>query len=272
MAKSKPTSWPKTPSGTTDWETVFEHPETGLIPIILKAPTPMALRECTRVVVENLHTKPDDDAEIKRFIAELKILVPDSTPAGTLPVVGDAVAKVLRNIKDERKEKAARFEAAQRDKTKRTPAKLTAPTKSRTGAKSTKASSRWPLALGGVGAVAVAAVAAYLIFGRDDTPEEAVPNLVLLDEIKRAARGEGPPTHVFGGALTLGQRAGHTMVTADKVPVDACMSVTWPLSNKGNIVIGNVMPRRVSLGVLRKLCSQSGATTTVIWIPRKPKK
>lgn len=277
MAKSASTGWPRTPDDTIDWEVVFDHPETGLVPIILKAPTPVALRECTRVVIEQLYTRPDDPEEVKRFIAELEQLVPDDTPAATLPLIGQAVGTVLRRIKDERLEQAARFVAEQRKAKQQ--GKAADPVESSDDGKKPAAERRKSpkrkapnykaLVLGGagIGLTAAAGIAVFFLIGGGEKPK--TPNQVLLDQIRLTAKGEGPPTHIFGGTLYKGVRAGRIMVTVEGVPTDACFNVVWPLANKGNVAVDNVMPRRIAPPVLKELCSQGPKTHTVHWIPRK---
>jgi len=50
-------AWPKTPDGTTDWEVVFEDPQTGFIQLIAQSPSAETLRLTTTVVIDKLFTR-----------------------------------------------------------------------------------------------------------------------------------------------------------------------------------------------------------------------
>ena len=110
MEESVAQDWPKTPGGSTDWEVVFEDPETGLIALIAQARSAEALRDCVVVVIKKLFTRETDPPEVERFIGELTQLIPDGTGDQNLTLVLEAVTGILRQIKDDRAKKAAEYE------------------------------------------------------------------------------------------------------------------------------------------------------------------
>ncbi|MEK9722556.1 MAG: hypothetical protein VW405_03600 [Rhodospirillaceae bacterium] len=100
MSETAKPAWPKLPNGTTNWETVFEDPVSNLIPVIAQAQTATALRQCTMLVIEQLHTRKSDPEIVARFVAKLDAILPDTAPAQTVPKVRDAITGLLRRIKD----------------------------------------------------------------------------------------------------------------------------------------------------------------------------
>jgi len=113
MPNPIPPSWPTTPAGATDWEVVFEDAETGLIPLINQARTPGALRDCAVTAVTMLFGRKGDGAEAEKFTVGLAAIIPDGAGPFELDAARAAVAKLLRAVKDERKQKAAAFAAQQ---------------------------------------------------------------------------------------------------------------------------------------------------------------
>ena len=96
-------AWPKTPDGTTDWELVFEAPNTGFIQLIAKSPSAETLRLTTTVVIDTLFTRRGDEHEVTRLKNQLESILntPDDITAKQAGVSG-----LLRQIKDARIEKA----------------------------------------------------------------------------------------------------------------------------------------------------------------------
>ncbi|MCK4939596.1 MAG: hypothetical protein KAR80_04825 [Rhodospirillaceae bacterium] len=107
-ANKKPL-WPQTPEGTTDWDVVFEDPTNGFIAIISQAKTPEALRQTTELVIKKLFTRDDDGPEVARFCNELDQIISLINENDQLAATVDAVAGLLRSIKNERKEKAREY-------------------------------------------------------------------------------------------------------------------------------------------------------------------
>jgi len=101
--------WPQTPEGITDWDVVFDNPTNGLIAIISKAKTPQSLKETTALVIKKLFTRDDDAPEVSRFLAELDEIIGKVEENDQLAATIDAIAALLRTIKEERKEKAQEY-------------------------------------------------------------------------------------------------------------------------------------------------------------------
>ena len=293
-------AWPKNSDGTTNWETVFEDSESGLIPLIMQAHSATTLRECTVVVIKQLHTRKNDPSEVERFIGELSRLVPDSTPKEALPRVAEGIIAILRRIKDDRIARATAYVAAKAAEPIETnwhegeedqESDVVAAgdnaepddrrvADSEDGVDISKFSfeeeqepPRYGL-YGGIAAVAVAVIgiAGYLIFGGSDADKVANPNKLFLQQIQMAAEGSGPPKHIFGGTLSVGTLAGRQAITAKSVPSENCQSIAWSLASKGNVMISSVMPKRVAPAILKKLCDSSLLGATLIWLPKKKRK
>ena len=109
MSDAEKPERPRTPSTVTDWEAAFEDPETGLIALIAGARSPAALRKSAAFVIARLCVRKDDPAEIERLTAELNRLIPDDIAEEDLPPIAEAVTTILRQIKEDRKQKAAEF-------------------------------------------------------------------------------------------------------------------------------------------------------------------
>lgn len=103
MADTGKPAWPRTPDGTTNWEAVFENPQTGFIQLIAQSPSAETLRLTTTVVIDKLFTRRGDETEVARLKQELETI---------LAAPGDIIAKqagvsgLLRQIKNVRIEKA----------------------------------------------------------------------------------------------------------------------------------------------------------------------
>ncbi len=104
-------SWPKTATGTVDWEFVFENPVTGLLALVGQAASPAARRECAIFIIAKLYARKDDPAEVERFTKEISALIPDNMAADDLGNISAVVVSLLRRIKDYRIQKATEHEA-----------------------------------------------------------------------------------------------------------------------------------------------------------------
>lgn len=104
MADNPKAAWPKTPDGTTDWEVVFEDPTSGFIPLIVQAQSAEALKMSATVIIEKLFTRRNDTDQRELMIARLGELVKEH--GADLDVTRTAVSDLMREIKDERIEKA----------------------------------------------------------------------------------------------------------------------------------------------------------------------
>ena len=261
MSNADTQDWPTTPGGTTDWEAVFEDPETGLIAVIAQARSAEALRECVVVVIKKLFTRKTDPPEVERFIAELTQIIPDGTDDENLVLVSEAVSAILRQIKEDRKTKAAEYEQHKelaKDGEKRG---LAGKRRSR--------SLFWAAGMGIVGVVATTVIIFAFVTDRTPPPNNQDQRNILVEQMKQAARGETINQHVFGGALNAGTIAGNKVVVVEGIPVEDCASAAWVFANRGNIAINGIMPNRISPGVLLKLCSGSPGPATLAWFPKK---
>ena len=270
MSEPEKRTWPKTPDGVTDWEAVFEDPETGLIPLIAMARSPAALRKSTIVVVERLFVRKDDPAEIENFMAELTRLMPDDMAMEGLPRIAETVTAILRQIKEDRKQKAAEFIEAEKraqggDRRKRVNKKKRAPRKG--SLPGPGPALVWGLPLGAV----AAGVAVYLFIAGPGSQEEQSPTFLLIEEMKRAAEGEALESNTFGGALRVGTRAGRTYITAEMIPPNVCASAGWVFANRGTIIINGVLPSRASPNILKNLCARNAQGATFTWLPERDK-
>lgn len=272
MVDSKRRTWPKTPGGTVDWDKVFEDGEDGLIPLITSAKSAQALRESTILVIKMLYARKDDPPEVERFVAEVTSLIPDHLPESALPKIVEAVTGILRTIKDERVRKAAEYEkqkAAEKEAEKQ--GKKPPPPKDRRSAKPPPGVDKQKIVVyGGLGLGAlIAVVAAYFIITSPGVKERLEPNMELVEQMKLAAeKGQVSGTNPFGGHLKVEQQAGRTAVTADGIPFDACLSISWVLLNRGTIIINGLMSQRMSPAIIKELCSRAERTSTITWLPK----
>ena len=101
-------SQPLAPDGTTDWETVFEDEDTGLIPLIGQAQSTESLKACALVILGKLLIRKNDEAAIERLTQELDRIIEESGEgAEGLDASRSAITDLLRRIKKGRKQKAA---------------------------------------------------------------------------------------------------------------------------------------------------------------------
>jgi len=268
-------TWPKTKSGTIDWDVVFENPETGLIPLISNAGSVSALRDSALAVVTLLYSRDDDPPVIERFSSELKGLIPDDTPDSLLPQLVDGVTAILRQIKDERMRKAEEFsdnknlaEGGEKREIAKQVARKTA--KAKAEAEKAKQKKRQLIygVVGGIAAATVLSVITYFV-ATGENKEDKSTFRVLIEEMKGAVDGEAIKTHTFNGSLQVGAKAGRVTVSAVGIPPYACSSAAWFFANRGNVIINNVMPQRISPKVLAELCAAVPAGATLTWISKK---
>ena len=288
MTDKPKTRWPKTPGGTIDWEKAFEDPGAGLIPLILQAHSPAALRECTIAVISQLYTRKDDPSEVERFVAQLNAMVPDEIPPKHLPRIADAVVSILRQIKADNIRKALEFEVTKasaafqdasagaagvadtakpvenRRSVSEQP-KLTALAK----AAAARKRQRIMLIAGGIAAVLIMAGTGTAVFMADAPQREVKRKAILLvEQIQAVGRGEAIGTHVHGGALRAGRVGEYAAVVVEGLTPNQCASAGWVFANKGNVMVNGVMPAKASLTTLSALCGSKPEGATLTWIPR----
>lgn len=110
-------SWPKTESGTIDWEVVFEAPETGLIARVKETSNHEQLFKVTETTIRELFTRKGDDKEVRVFLAELTdILTKATTASASVEGTRLLIIDLLRRIKRGRITKAEEYAAQQKAK------------------------------------------------------------------------------------------------------------------------------------------------------------
>ena len=265
-------SWPQTADGVTDWEAVFEDPASGLLPLIAQARSTSAIKQASFVVVEQLYVRKDDAGEIDKIKSEISRLVPDDVPQEALPRIFEGVAGVLRQIKDERKMKAAQFAADK--KLEQLHGKHKPLVKKERRKPTPKPPSRLPhLVLLAWGAALTATLFAVYYFVADpELTKETQDNLTLIQQMKDAVKGKPIKTHVFGGPIQTGTRVGKPFVTVFGITREACKSAAWAFVNRGIIAINGKVPRHVTPQAITDHCTRKGAKATLMWFPRQRKK
>lgn len=93
---------------------------------------------------------------------------------------------------------------------------------------------------------------------------------IFFARMQQAAAGESIEASAFHGAIRTERKGGVTMVTAENVPPQLCVSVGWKLVRRGVLTINGITPMRVSAARLAELCNQGEGTATVLWVPRPP--
>ena len=283
MTEPDKSTWPKLPSGTIDWETVFEDPAKGLIPLISRAHTANALREMTILVIKKLYARKDDPAEVERFVVQFSEMLPDNTSDLAFPKILEAVISILRQVKDERiriadeytREKALKQEADDQDNQERKSAerserRIRHQAHELMEEQESERKTRRIIIIGlSLLVVGVIGGAAFFMLKEKAAPTPQELSLQFIEQMKDAAVREPLGTHVFGGSLRIGQSAGRNFIAATSVPLEACKSAAWVLLNRGTIVINGVLPSRISPGILKELCEQGGSQASLTWFPKK---
>jgi len=277
-------SWPKTATGTVDWEFVFENPDTGLLALVGQAASPAALRECAIFIIAKLYARKDDPAEVERFTKEISALIPDNMAADDLGNISAVVVALLRRIKDYRIQKAAEHEtmlAAENE------APAPAPGEGAHAKRSTDRSKADPLKSGVlpstrakktnrnmlyaavIGGLAAAGVILFVVLKVLEPPRPETQAEILIRQIQASPAGNGPKTHIFGGVLRARKNAGKMTVTADDVPMEVCFDVAWGLVNRGRVIINGLYSRKLSPEIVRGLCTKKGGPASLTFMPKK---
>lgn len=277
MAEPGKASWPTTPDGNIGWEMVFEATETGLIPRVLRSKTPLALRKNTIAVVTKLYASGSTPDYVSDFTAELNSVLPDDLGNDEMIRVSETISTLLRRIKAERiaqiHEVAHLRKLSEERNTKRPK-----PSKSTSGDRPKGRSRKTPRSRGAVQLTFLICTGMLLLaaggFGGwwwyTDPARNLPPTRTqqLIEEMRAAARGEGPDRHVFGWALHTKIKAGLIGVTAIGIPADACASAAWVFVNRGNVVINDIMPEKISPQILRQACALKGQRASLTWLQR----
>lgn len=273
MVEPKKPAWPKTPEGNIDWEVVFEAPETGLIPRILQSRTPAILRQNTLAVITKIYARATTPKHVEEFIQELDTILPDDLDGNSMAEVSENIAVLMRRIKTERIAQVR--EAAQKPDL----GKKARRAKTNKNNRETDSGQKKPGARARRQLLILASIGLVLLLGggvggwwwqqtKAATDAPTSRTLQLIDEMRAAARGEGPERHVYGWALHTKIKAGLIGITAIGIPADACASAAWVFVNRGNIIINDFMPKKVSPQVLKQACSLKGQRASLTWLQR----
>ena len=286
MTAPPKSGWPRTPNGAIDWETAFEDPQTGFIPLILQARTSPALRECMVAIVTRLYVRKDDPSEVENFVAQLSAILPAQASPRQLSRIADMMVSILRRIKADRIRLAAAAtpEAAKASVPATSPAvAVDAPApvderRSKSESASLAALTRAAIArrlrnillvAGGIAGTLVIAgimIDAYI----EGAPQrEAKRNAaLLLDQIQAAGRGESAGPHVFGGNIRVEWTGDRASVVVEGLSPDQCANAGWMLAKSGGISVDGFAPSNLSLNALRALCANNPGDRVLKWTPR----
>jgi hypothetical protein len=255
--------WPKTATGNIDWETLFEDPETGLVPYIEAATMPMTLRLNAVQVIQSLFTRKDDEGEIERLSDEINELIPDDMPENRFSVIAGAVVQAMREIKNYRIRKAEEYDAQNETSGER---------RGLPGHHSIKKLLvRRNMVIAGAIAASLAAAAFILLPPVEKNIEAANHSRGLLAQMQYAASGGGPVKHIYGGALRSERQLGSIAVIAAGVPKSACAEVGAGLTDTGRVMINSRSPK-LGLGggthkSIKKICNKASPSITFRWVP-----
>ena len=283
MSDTPKAGWPETPSGAIDWETVFEDPKAGLIPLILQARSPAALRECTIAVITRIYTRKDDPSEVERFVGQLTTLVPDQTSPRHLSRIADVVVGILRQVKADRIRGVLDFEATAAASASSVPADVADSAKSRADRRSKserlkltalakaaiarKMKKAMQVAGGIAAALAVAGVGIGVYIEGAPKREAKRDAALLVEQIQAVSNGKNIATHVYGGVIRPEIVGGYAAVVVEGLSLKQCISVGWVFANKGNVMINGVMAVKTSLSSISTLCGGDPENSTLTWIP-----
>ena len=103
------------PTNETDWETVFESPETGFVTLVKQAQSVNSLRQCTRLIIDKLFTRQNDGPSLAAYHSALEKILPiDDGDNVDVCFSKKRVIALLRDIKQHRQRKAAKHVAQSR--------------------------------------------------------------------------------------------------------------------------------------------------------------
>lgn len=125
-----------------------------------------------------------------------------------------------------------------------------------------------------VGAIAVTVlmvlVGAYLGWSRKpDGGYDQNETTMFVEQITRAAQGDPPVTHMFGGPLEVSAMNGVPVVTARGVPRRICAASGMRLVRKGLLSVNGETPTRISSAIITELCNKGDGDATIRWAATK---
>ncbi|NQV54543.1 MAG: hypothetical protein HQ503_01675 [Rhodospirillales bacterium] len=263
-------TWPKTPTGNTDWEVLFEQPKDGFLPYIESAENPVELRGRALKIIGTLYTRKDDTDEIERLSGEIYELIPDELAGKHVPVVARAVVQALREIKAYRIKKAHEFDLQ----------KLTGAAKDDRRSETTTLQSlkkainnrklRQNLLIGMIAAgIIFIGLSTYFAVPLIDKPEDGELAYNLILEMEYAATGGAVNGKAYGVHLRSENKLGNIAVVAAGVPRASCIDTAWGLRQKGQLFINSLSPDGKSRAAMEKICAESSGKLTFRWVPDK---
>jgi hypothetical protein len=105
----KKSEWPSTSDGTTDWQVLFDDPETGLQAVVSSCQTPAQLKQQTEAIIRAIFTRHRDLSILGKLTAFLEKLIPEDASEERLPVMQASIRQLLGRIKENRMERAAAY-------------------------------------------------------------------------------------------------------------------------------------------------------------------
>jgi hypothetical protein len=234
--------------------------------IIRKIPSidePERLREATDAALALLLRRPSDRPlrdELTRRVESIVGRIRSTSAEARRAEIHRAAREcleVLRTAREQRLSRSAEAAHGAVAKVRRAP-KPPPPRRSRAGL--------W--VGGGVGLVVLLGGLVWALVTRPPSDTGASDATRLVEQMVAALQGESPPTHVFGGALTLISRGGLPVVVAESVPPRACAAAGWALMRKGLLTINGVTPNRVSAARITDLCNLGEGDATIMWMPK----
>jgi hypothetical protein len=106
--------FPQNRSGTVDWFTVFQDPESGFIVLLTHADTTEKLKECFMVIVDQLFSRKSDE-EIQKTYRDLAVDVfSGSRSDSDLGARKIRLRMIMNRIMQDRIRKAEEYEEMQR--------------------------------------------------------------------------------------------------------------------------------------------------------------
>lgn len=104
---------------------------------------------------------------------------------------------------------------------------------------------------------------------QEDVPDIA-DSALFVEQLVAAAKGEAPPTHMFGGTLEHSSMNGMAVIVAREVPPRVCAATGMRLVKLGLVSINGVTPSRVSSAIVTELCNKEPGNATIMWAPKEP--
>ncbi len=99
------------------------------------------------------------------------------------------------------------------------------------------------------------------------TPLPTRADLILLQQMKNAATGIMVPNHVYGGALRSRRYLGDISITAEDIPLEACVTLGIGLTNGGVFSVNGEALSFAGEKEARAVCAKAKPPIRATWIP-----